>query len=171
MVVWLIGMSGVGKTAIGREVHRLLKGKRPNVLFLDGDVVREIMGNDLGHSIEDRRTNAGRICRLCRYLDSQGIDVVCAILSIFPESRQWNREHIPEYFEVYLRARFETLVQRDKKGLYRRAMVGEIRDVVGVDIEFPPVANADLIIDNDEPVDSFAGMASQIVEAIPWERC
>ena len=163
-------MSGVGKTVIGREVYKLLKARRPNVVFLDGDIVREIMGDDVGHTVEGRRTNAGRISRLCRYLDSQGVDVVCAILSIFHESQRWNREHIPQYFEVYIRVPFEILVERDSKGLYRQALAGKIKNVVGVDIEFPPPANPDLIIDNDTPVESFVEMAARIINAIPWEN-
>ena len=170
MVIWLIGMSGAGKTVIGREVYKLLKAKRPNVVFLDGDIVRQIMGSDLGHTIEDRRKNAWRISRLCRYLDSQGITVVCAILSIFHESQKWNREHIPQYFEVYVRAPFEILVERDSKGLYQQALAGEIKNVVGIDIEFPPPAHPDLIIENDKPVKSFVEIATRIVNAIPWEK-
>ena len=170
MVIWLIGMSGAGKTAIGKEVYGLLRKKRANVVFLDGDIVREVIGDDLGHTIPERRINAGRVSRLCRFLDSQGIDVVCAILSIFHESQAWNRRTIPNYFEVYVRASFDTLVSRDSKGLYRGAKAGKIRNVVGVDIEFPPPANPDLVINNDRPLDSFSDLATEIVGAIPWEN-
>ncbi len=169
MIIWLIGMSGVGKTAIGIEVYKLLKAKRPNVIFLDGDIVREIMGGDLGYTMDDRRNNAWRICRLGKYLDGQGIDVVCGILSIFPETQKWNRDNIPHYFEVYVRASLETLVQRDPKGLYRRALAGEIKNVVGLDIEFPPPQHPDLIIDNDTVLASLEPLARQILNAIPWE--
>ena len=169
MVIWLIGMSGAGKTSIGREVYRLLNARRPNVIFLDGDDVRRVMGNDLGHTIEDRRVNAGRISRLCQFLDSQGIDVVCAILSIFHESQDWNRKQIPSYFEVYIRVPFDTLVARDRKGLYQEALRGEVKDVVGVDIEFPPPAHPDMVIDNEVPISSFERVAKEIVEAMPWE--
>lgn len=168
MVIWLIGLSGVGKTAIGMEVYKLLKAKRPNVIFLDGDIVREIMGGDLGYTMDDRLNNAWRICRLGKYLDGQGIDVVCGILSIFPETQKWNRENIPHYFEVYIRAPLEILIQRDSKGLYRRALAGEIKNVVGMDIEFPPPPNPDLIIDNDTILASLEPIARRIVNAIPW---
>lgn len=169
MVIWLIGLSGAGKTAIGQEVYNLLKAKRPNVIFLDGDIVREIMGGDLGYTMTDRLDNAWRICRLGKYLDGQGIDVVCGILSIFPETQRWNRENISHYFEVYIRAPLETLIQRDSKGLYRRALAGEIKNVVGMDIEFPPPPNPDLIINNDTVLASLEPIARRIVNAIPWE--
>lgn len=169
MIIWLIGLSGAGKTVIGREIHRLLKAKRPNVVFLDGDIVREIMGGDLGYSLEDRHKNAWRICRLCKYLDNQGIDVVCGILSIFHETQQWNRDNISHYFEVYIRVPMETLIQRDSKGLYRRALAGEIHNVVGFDVDFPPPLNPDLIIDNDKPLESLEPIAQRILDAIPWK--
>ena len=170
MVIWLIGMSGAGKTVIGREIYKLLKAKRPNVVFLDGDKVREIMGSDLGHTVADRRVNAGRISRLCRFLDSQEIDVVCAVLSIFHEWQEWNRKHVPQYFEVYIRVPFDVLVARDPKDLYRRALAGEIKDVIGVDIEFPPPAHPDLVVNNDIPRESCDEIAREIVNSIPWNK-
>ena len=169
MVIWLVGLSGAGKTSIGTEVYKILKAKRPNVVFLDGDDLRNIWGDSLGHTLEARRENADRICRLCQYLDGQGIDVVCAILSIFHESQAWNRENFSSYFEVFIRVPFEQLVARDSKGLYKRALSGEIENVVGVDLDFPAPAHPDLVIDNDRKVDSFRGLAERIVESIPRE--
>src|SRR5882757_1142044 len=100
MVIWLIGLAGAGKTSIGKALYQRLKTERQSTVFLDGDLVREIMGNDLGHTLEDRRKNGWRICRLCSYLDKQGIDVVCATLNQFHEQQRWNRENLERYFEV-----------------------------------------------------------------------
>jgi len=159
MVLWLIGMSGAGKTVVGREVVQELRKTHDNVIFLDGDVFRSILGDDIGHTIEDRKKNADRFCRMCKFLDSQGIHVVCAILSIFHESQQWNREHLSDYFEVYLRVSFDELLRRDSKGLYGKARKGEIDNVVGVDIDFPEPVRPDLVIDNegDRSVQEVAG--------------
>jgi len=170
MVIWLIGMSGAGKTSIGKEVYRLLKAKRPNVVFLDGDAIRHVMGNDLGHTIEDRKVNADRICRFCKFLDDQRIDTVCAVLSIFHESQQWNRKNIQRYFEVYIRVPSGILLARNPKGLYRQALDGKTKNVVGVDIPFSEPENPDLIIDNIADVNSFEGIAKQILNTIPWEN-
>ena len=169
MVIWLIGLAGAGKTTIGQELYALLKERRPNVVFLDGDHVRTIMGNDLGHTIEDRRANAWRVCRLCRYLDAQGIDVVCAILSIFPDTQKWNRENYARYFEVYIDVPMDELVARDQKGLYSGALSGKIRDVVGFDIPFQP-PQADLVVSNGEPLRHPATLAAQIAAAIDMDK-
>ena len=83
MVVWIIGLSGAGKTTLGVEVVSQAKPLIPNLVFIDGDVIREIFGNDLGYSIEHRLRNAERISRLCKFLEDQNIVVVCAILSLF----------------------------------------------------------------------------------------
>ena len=170
MVVWLIGMSGAGKTVVGRKVYELLNSKRPNVVFFDGDIFREIMGNDLGHTLEDRKANAWRISRICKYLNDQGIDVVFAILSIFPDMQDWNREHIKDYFEVYIRVPFNMLVKTDTKGIYQRALDGKIQNVVGVDIEFPEPIHSDLVIDNDKEIASISELAHKIVDSIPREK-
>ena len=149
MLVWLIGLSGAGKSAIGTALRdRLVAAGRP-CLFIDGDIMRELCGNDLGHTLADRRLNADRICRFGRYISEQGIDVVVGILSLFPESRAWNREHVPDYFEVYVRAPLATLEARDNKGLYARARRGELKDVAGIDLPFPEPERPDLVLDND----------------------
>ena len=165
MVIWLIGLAGAGKTTIGQELYALLRARRPNVVFLDGDHVRTIMGNDLGHTMEDRMANAWRVCRLCKYLDDQGIDVVCAILSIFPETQKWNRENYARYFEVYIEVPMDELVARDQKGLYSGALSGQIQDVVGFDIPFQP-PQADLVVSNGEPMRPPASLAAQIAAAM-----
>ena len=164
MVIWLIGLAGAGKTTIGREVVERLRRERPAV-FLDGDDFRAIMGNDLGHSMEDRRTNAWRICRLCEHLDKQGVDVVCAILSLFHDTQDWNREHYSQYFEVFVDAPMEILMARDQKSLYSRARAGQIHDVVGIDIDFVPPPLADLVVTRADPAATPGELAHRIVEA------
>ena len=91
------------------------------------------MGGDLGHDAAGRLANAYRISRLAA-LAAQGIHVVCATMSLFPEIWDWNRANIRRYFEVYLRVPLATLEHRDAKGLYRRARSGELAGVVGVDL-------------------------------------
>ncbi len=166
MVVWIIGLSGAGKTTLANEVIRQVRRSERNAVLIDGDAVREVFGNDLGHTMEDRRTNAQRICRLGKLLDEQGIHVVCAILSLFPASRTWNRKHLNSYYEVFIDAPMDDLVQRDSKGIYRRFNRGEIRDVAGMDIAFPRPDNADLVISNASSREALLGHAKTIAEII-----
>ena len=166
MVVWIIGLSGAGKTTLANEVVAHVRRVQRNVILIDGDVVREIFGNDLGHTMEDRRTNARRICQLGKLLDDQDIHVVCAILSLFPETRKWNRENLKNYYEVFIDAPMRDLVQRDAKGIYRKFNSGEIRDVAGMDIEFPRPDNADLTISNSNSREVLLGFSKVIAEKI-----
>jgi len=157
MVFWLVGLSGAGKSVIGRALYGRMKREYPATVLVDGDEIRAIFGHDQSddaYTVEGRRRNAGRIRELCAWLDRQEIHVVCCILSIFEESHEWNRKHLRDYFEVYVTAPMDVLIERNPKDLYRRAARGEMRNVVGVDIEFSPPARPDLVIDNGvEPVD------------------
>jgi len=148
LLIWITGLSGSGKTTIGRGVYKNIKEKHNNTVFLDGDSFREILGNDLGHTQKDRLENARRIHRMCRFLDSQGIIVICATMSLYKEIHDMNRKEIDEYFEVYIDCDFEELKKRDQKGLYTKALNGELDDVVGVNLPYDIPENCDLIIDN-----------------------
>ena len=166
MVVWIIGLSGAGKTTLANEVIAQVRRSQNNVFLIDGDVVREAFGNDLGYTLEDRRANARRVCQLGKLLDDQEINVVCAILSLFPESRSWNRENLKNYYEIFIDTPMQNLVERDSKGIYRRFNRGEIRDVAGMDIEFQRPDNADLIIKNAHSIEELLGYAQPIAEKI-----
>jgi adenylylsulfate kinase-like enzyme len=149
LIAWLIGLSGAGKTTIGRHVFDQLKPSCPNLVFLDGDILRDVWGDSLGHTIEARAVNAHRISHLCRMLDRQGIHAIAAVLSMFPDWQVWNRENFSNYYEIFLDASWPLLNQRDNKDLYRAARAGEIDNVVGVDLEFPRPVNPDLVLGDD----------------------
>jgi adenylylsulfate kinase len=166
MIVWIIGLSGAGKTTLANEVVARVRQQQKNIVLLDGDMVREVFGNDLGYSMADRLINAKRICQLGKLLEQQGIHVVCAILSLFPETRQWNRDNLENYHEVFIDTPIEHLVQRDSKGIYKKYQLGEIGDVAGLDIEFPRPDNADLVINNVSSKEDLLAHAECIVENI-----
>lgn len=163
MVIWLIGLSGSGKTTIANKIVERLRQSNNKVVLLDGDLIRELFGNDVDHSIEGRRRNAERLSVLSKYLASQDIHVVAAVLSIFPEWRKWNRENILDYSEVYMRVSMDTLLRRDIKDLYAKALRGEITNVVGVDIPFPEPDKPELIIDNDTERVEFDEVVDEIL--------
>ena len=166
MVTWIIGLSGSGKTTLAKQVLLDLKKRGSNAVIVDGDVARELWGNDLGHDLESRRKNAQRICRLCQFLDHQGFDVVCAILSIFPDSREWCRQNLSFYYEVFINVPLSHVIERDVKGIYSKYENGEIKDVAGLDLEFPAPENPDLVINNSGTKDMLLNYSPHIVEAI-----
>ena len=166
MVIWLIGLSGAGKSTLAKEIVARANRESNRTVLLDGDVIREIFGNDLGYSMEDRLKNAQRICQLGKFLDSQGFNVVTAILSLFPKSREWNRENIENYYEVFIDSPIENLIERDSKGLYAKYKRGEISEVAGMDIDFPKPEKADLVIKNISSKESLLNYAEPIIEKL-----
>jgi adenylylsulfate kinase len=167
MIIWLIGLSGAGKTTVGTRLAARLRADHPNLVYLDGDLVREVWGGTLAHDIEGREVNAARLSRLCRMLDRQAVHVVAAVLSIFPQWRAWNRENLSSYFEVFLDLPLEVAMARDTKGLYRAALRGDTHDVVGVDIPFPRPAEADLVLDSSGRHGGPDRLVEEILAALP----
>ena len=148
-VYWITGLSGSGKTTIGRLLYERLKRQKPEVVFLDGDMLRQVFGDDLGHTLEDRRKSAMRNSGICKLLADQGLDVVCATISMFNSCRQWNRENIPNYREIYIHVPMDVLIERDPDGLYSRALRGEIKNVWGIDLQAEEPESPDIIISYD----------------------
>ena len=147
-VYWITGLSGSGKTTLGNLFYKYLKQKKHGVIFVDGDNLREVFGDDLGHTKKERKILAMKYARLCLMLSDQGVDVICATISLFHECHQWNRKNIQKYNEIYIRVPMKELIQRDQKQLYSRAMNGEVNNVWGIDLEIEEPQKPDLIIDN-----------------------
>lgn len=167
MVIWLIGISGSGKTTIGRQLTSRLRAMGRTVIFCDGDIFRRITGDDLGFTLVERKKNADRICRYCKHLNDNHVDVVFGVLSLFHESQEWNRKVLgDDYFEVYLRTDLQTVMDRDPKGIYERARRGEIKNVVGVDIEFPEPERPDLVVENNGSEEDMDSVLLTILETM-----
>lgn len=152
MIIWLVGLSGAGKTTIADEIYRQWSQLSPALVKVDGDIIRSITGNDKGDSnytIEGRRRNAEVIFNLCHWLDQQNISVVCSVLCIFGDVLARNREVFSSYYEVFLDAPLDLVIERDVKGIYAPAISGQAKNVVGIDIEFPVPEQPDLIVPND----------------------
>ncbi|MGH8613854.1 MAG: adenylyl-sulfate kinase, partial [Gammaproteobacteria bacterium] len=119
MIIWLIGVSGAGKTTVGRMLCERMRATGKHVLLLDGDRLRDVWNDDLGHEMSARRRNHTRISKLCALLDQDpSIDLVVPALSIFPDLRAWNRQHFSRYVEVFLDLPMEEAIRRDRKGIY-----------------------------------------------------
>ncbi len=134
MVIWITGLSGVGKTTLATALYEAMKPGLPALVRIDGDEVRALFGNSLSFAESDRRLQIQRIQSLAAMLDGQGLTVIVAALYAHPELLAWNRDHFSDYFEVYLEASLELVRSRDPKGLYAKADSGDMPDVVGLDV-------------------------------------
>ena len=154
MVIWLVGMSGVGKTTIADILFKKISNDiDKNAIPIDGDIVRLIDGNDkkdTSYSLEARYKNAKRIQEISLALDESGENDICSILCIFPDILKENKKIFSNYYEVFLDASLEELERRDTKGLYESARRGEISDLVGYDIEFPIPKEPNLHLKTDQ---------------------
>ena len=163
MVIWITGPSGAGKTTIGRALYDHLKPQRRGMFLMDGDEFRKAMGNDLGYSIEERRENGLRIIRLMQLLESQDITVVCCASTIHPDVQDFGHANLRSYYQVYIDVSLDTLRRRDIKDIYRRALEGEMVDVVGVDIDLVVPKTPHLVINNDKDRKSFDDLIDEIM--------
>ena len=145
---WITGLSGAGKTTIGSRLYEYIHSKKDNVLFLDGDILREVY-QSTDYTQEGRRKLAFQHSRLCRMLTNQGVDVVICLIAMYDECRAWNREHIDNYHEIYLKVDIDELIKRDQKQLYSRALRNEIPDVLGINLDFEEPKNSDIVINNN----------------------
>src|SRR5580698_9930829 len=116
MIIWVTGISGAGKTTLCLALQRILKPKLPELVLLDGDVIRDIFGNDLGFAEADRKRQIARIQSIARELDRQDLVVLVAALYSHPSLLEWNRNNFPSYFEIYLEASISLVSSRDPKG-------------------------------------------------------
>ncbi len=143
---WITGLSGAGKTTIGNRLYYQMKLEKPNTIILDGDVLKTIVGKNLGYKREERLEKAYRYSTLCKLLTDQGINVIICTIAMFDEVRTWNRTNIEYYVEVFLDVELEILKRRNQKKLYSQKKA----DIVGIDIEVEYPKNPDIIIKNTD---------------------
>lgn len=147
-VFWLTGLSGSGKTTIGEQLTKRLRNLGLPVIFLDGDVLREIFNGHFGHDLDSRKAASMHYAKLCNMLVSQHIYVVCATISLFHDTQEWNRNNIENYLEIFISVPLDELIKRDSKHIYTRAKSGELKNVVGIDIQPEYPKQADIVIFN-----------------------
>ena len=163
-------MSGSGKTALGNELISKLQPSSEQWMLMDGDKFRSILGENLGHTVEDRRKSGERLVKLSHEFDRQGHNLIVCVLSIFHEHQKTNREYIDAYKEIYIDVSLNTLVKRDNKNLYASAQEGKISNVVGVDIPFIKPKNADFVFDNNRKRTSFSDVVDEILKEFNIEN-
>jgi adenylylsulfate kinase len=167
LTIWLTGLSGAGKSTIAQRVATALRARDLPVEVLDGDAVRQNLCADLGFSKADRDTNIRRLGFVADMLTRNGVIVVVAAISPYAAVRAEVREHIGHFLEVYVRCPLDVLVKRDTKGMYQRALHGELDHFTGVSDPYEEPPRPDLSVDTDsETIDESVAKVLVAVDAI-----
>jgi adenylylsulfate kinase len=148
--LWFTGLSGSGKTTLARGVERELRDRGLKVEVLDGDVIRTNLSKGLGFSKEDRDTNIKRIGFVCKLLTRNGVAAIASAISPYREVREYVRQDIGRFVEVYCRCPLDVLIERDVKGLYEKALNGQIENFTGVSDPYEEPLNPEVIVDTDQ---------------------
>lgn len=164
--LWFTGLSGSGKTTLARAVERILRDRGLKVEVLDGDIVRTNLSKGLGFSKEDRDTNIKRIGFVCKLLSRNGVVAIGSAISPYREVRDFVRRDIGRFVEVYCRCPLDVLVERDVKGLYAKALAGEIANFTGVSDPYEEPLNPEVVADTDKetPEQSVAKILAKLEE-------
>ncbi len=164
-VLWFTGLSGAGKTAVAKRVEGELKGRGLQVERLDGDIVRQSLTADLGFTKEDRDKNIQRVTFVAKLLSRNGVAVLCSFISPYRATRDWVRREVTNFIEVFVDVSLDEAMRRDVKGLYKKALAGEIRNFTGIDDPYEPPLNPEIYLDTDrETVDESVGKVLRWLE-------
>ena len=164
--LWFTGLSGAGKTTLARLVETELIARGHKVEVLDGDIIRTNLSKGLGFSKEDRDTNIRRIGFVCNLLSRNDVVAIAAAISPYREVRDELRRDIGDFVEVYVSCPIEVLAERDVKGLYKKALAGEIKNFTGVDDPYESPLHAEVVVETDTetPNESAARIIAKLEE-------
>lgn len=150
MIIWITGISGSGKTTIANEIIKTYKKYLPNIVNVDGDIVRQFFDQNLKYEEDDRIKQIKRIQKICKFLEQQDLILIVSALYSNKELMKWNRENFSDYYEIFLDANLSLVKKRDPKNLYKKYQEGKEKNIVGIDIPWNPPLNYDLKILMDE---------------------
>jgi adenylyl-sulfate kinase len=148
--IWFTGLSGSGKTTLSRMVEEVLLERGCKVEVLDGDVVRQNLSRGLGFSKEDRDINIRRIGFVCHLLTRNDVVAIGAAISPYRSIRNENRGLIKNFVEIYCKCPIPVLRDRDPKGLYEKALRGEIKNFTGIDDPYEEPLDAEVVVETDK---------------------
>jgi len=149
IVIWFTGLSASGKSTIANKLDVELNKKGLRTYILDGDNVRMGLNKDLGFTPESRKENIRRISEVAKLFADSGTIVMAAFISPYKEDRELARDVIgADYVEVFVNTSIEECIRRDPKGLYKKAIAGEIKGFTGIDAPYEEPLNAEIILAN-----------------------
>lgn len=148
--IWFTGLPCSGKSTLAERVEEILLERGMKVELLDGDVVRTNLSKGLGFSKEDRDTNIRRIGFVCHLLARNDVIAIAAAISPYKAIRDENRKMIGRFVEVYVKASLDELIERDVKGMYKKALAGEIKNFTGVDDPYEEPADPEVLVESDK---------------------
>lgn len=146
--LWFTGLSGSGKSTLSQLVASRLRALGARVEVLDGDITRTLLCQGLGFSREDREENIRRIGFVCELLSRNGVIAIAAAISPYRSSRDELRKRIPNFIEIHMNCPVEVLIERDVKGLYKKALAGEIKQFTGISDPYESPIAPELTIDS-----------------------
>jgi adenylylsulfate kinase len=149
VTVWFTGLPCSGKTAVADRVAEMLRARGYRVERLDGDIVRQSLTRDLGYSREDRNENIRRVTFVAKLLTRNGVIVLTSFISPYRDIRAYARQEIGEFIEVYTKCPLEVCIQRDVKGMYQKALRGEIKEFTGISDPYEEPLNPELVLETD----------------------
>ncbi|HKQ06030.1 MAG TPA: adenylyl-sulfate kinase [Blastocatellia bacterium] len=166
VTLWFTGLSGAGKTTLARLVETELRHRGHKVEVLDGDVVRTNLSKGLGFSKEDRDTNIRRIGFVCNLLTRNDVIAIAAAISPYRDVRDEVRRDIGAFVEVFVQCPIDVLAERDVKGLYKKALAGEIKNFTGIDDPYEAPLAPEVTVDTDKetPDESAARIIAKLEE-------
>ncbi len=150
VTIWFTGLSGAGKSTLAEALTRHFQERGRNVEVLDGDAVRTHLSKGLGFSREDRDTNIKRIAYVCSLLTRNGVICISAAIAPYREAREWARQEIGNFVEVYVKCPLEVCRERDVKGLYKLVDEGKIQHFTGVDDPYEEPEHPDLVVETNK---------------------
>lgn len=148
--VWFTGLPCSGKSAVADKVAEILREKDLKVERLDGDIVRKSLTRDLGFSKKDRDENIRRVTFVAKLLTRNGVAVLTSFISPYREVRAYAREEIGNFVEVYVKCSVEVCMQRDMKGMYEKAIKGEIKEFTGISDPYEEPLNPEILLETDK---------------------
>lgn len=162
--LWFTGLPSSGKSAVAEGLAEILRERGLKVERLDGDIVRKSLTRDLGFSKKDRDENIRRVAFVAKLLTRNGVAVLVSFISPYREIRAYAREEIGNFIEVYVKCPLEVCIERDIRGMYRKALKGEIKEFTGISDPYEEPLDPEVLLETDK--ETLEESASKVIQKL-----